>query len=173
MNFTRIALQQGLAAGGLIVIIQLFAYVIGMEVYLNPWVGNSRLIVVFAAMILANLAVKRESNETHTFKVAFYSSMIAATVSSLAAVLFHVMLAEWFDPEFYGKLVDAGMAEMQKSSVAKDAIRGLEGEIEKSLLWWVKPYGQIILWVMGLFVWSILALIIAAFMKHSSNSNKF
>lgn len=173
MNFQRIALQQGLAAGGLIAIIQLIAYVIGFEVYMNPWVGNSGFVVVLAGMILANMAVKREMATGVTFRISFYSSLIAAAVASLAPLLFHVIIAEWINPDFYGKLVRQSLDIIEDSPSSRKAIRGMESEIEEFFLWWFKPMGQLLMWALGLIFWSFVSLLIAVFMKHSPRSDEF
>ena len=60
MNLNSLTVQQGAAAGGLIVLLQLIAYLMGVEMLLGSWLGAGRFILVVVAMVLACVAIRKE-----------------------------------------------------------------------------------------------------------------
>ena len=171
MKLNSLTLQQGAAAGGLIVLLQLVAYLLGVEKLLSPWLGTGRFVLVVVAMAMTCMAIRKEEGSL-TFKIAFYESWVAAALASLIGVLFMMALVT-FDSELATNLLKATKAQLNESmgGFAANMNEEVRQDIEDQTKWMLQPAGQLVGWALGLLLWAIIAAIVGGvFKRPASNS---
>jgi hypothetical protein len=165
MNLNSLTLQQGAAAGGLIVLLQLVAYLMGVEMLLSPWLGAGRFIVVVAAMLMACVAVRKDEGSL-SYGRAVWESWVAGALASLLGVLFMIVMVT-FDSQLASNLLDATMIQMKASlgGFAKSMGGDMMKQVEDQTKWMLQPTGQLLAWAIGLVMWLMIAAIVGAIGK--------
>ncbi|MDE0979415.1 MAG: DUF4199 domain-containing protein [Flavobacteriales bacterium] len=165
MNLNSLTLQQGAAAGGLIVLLQLIAYLIGVEVLLGTWLGAGRFILVVVAMVLACVAIRKEEGSL-TYGRAVGQAWLAGGLASLIGVLFMVIMGV-FDGQLIDHLHEATLVNMEKEmgSFAFAMDDDMKQDVEDQIRWVLEPAGQLFMWAIGMLFWLLVAAIVGAIYK--------
>lgn len=165
MNLPKQAVQQGAAAGAIVVILKMVAYVLGIESLMSGWVGLGQFLLVVVGMALACKATRKEEGDSFPFRRAFWVAFAAAAVATLIALAMDIVLGTWIDPELGAKMVRFTMEKFEASGLL--AIIP-EEELEKTMAdaaWAMEPAGQVFSWSVGLLFWALVALVVGAITK--------
>ena len=165
MNLNSLTLQQGAAAGGLLVLLQLIAYLIGVEMLLGSWLGAGRFILVVVAMVLACVAIRKEEGSL-TYGRAVGQAWLAGGLASLIGVLFMVIMGV-FDGQLIDHLHEAKLVNMEKEmgSFAFAMDDDMKQDVEDQIRWVLEPAGQLFMWAIGMLFWLLVAAIVGAIYK--------
>jgi magnesium-transporting ATPase (P-type) len=165
MKLNSITLQQGIAAGGLIIVLQLTAYLMGVETFMSSWLSTGRFILIVLAMVLTCLAVRKEEGSL-TFKRAVLESWIAGGLASLIGVLFMIVIFT-FDDQLGHTLANLMVAEFDNSlgSFAGSFTDEMRTEMEGQMKWVNQPLGQMVGWAVGLIFWLLASVVLGAIFK--------
>lgn len=162
------AIQQGAAAGVIIVVIKLVAYLYGVEALMSGWVGFGQLILVVAGMFLACSMERNAGDGFLTFGRAFFVALLAASVATLFGVVIDIALSTILDPQLNAKMVEQIMAEMEESVftqlIPKAELEKMPADLES----WMNPFGKFLGWLLEILFWGIGALIVGAIMQRSN-----
>ena len=170
MNLNQNALNQGAAAGALVVVMKLIAYLFGVEAYMSNSVGVGTIVLIIAGMIIACIA-QRKAEESFSFRMAFSTAWQGAVVATGIVLIFEVILFGLVDAELAEKVLDFTMDKMQSDMGAIMGIpEGLLEETKSSILWWSGPMGKVLGWLIGLLFWGVVASIVGAVFKRQSTS---
>ena len=112
MNLNQNALNQGAAAGALVVVMKLIAYLFGVEAYMSNSVGVGTLVLIIAGMSIACIA-QRKIEENFSFKMAFLTAWQGAVVATGIVLIFEVILFGFVNAELAEKVLDFTMDKMQ------------------------------------------------------------
>ena len=104
MNLNQNALNQGAAAGALVVVVKLIAYLIGVEAYMSTSVGLGSMVFVIAGMFIACIATRKVDGHL-SFREAYFSAWLAAGVATLVVLAFEVLLFALVDSEMANKVM--------------------------------------------------------------------
>jgi hypothetical protein len=169
MNLNGIMWQQAAAGGGLIILMQLGAYIWGIDMMLSTWVSVSGFLLVVLAMVLGTVAVRANEEGFISFGRAFYHALASAAVASLMGTGFQMFLTSIVDSDLADKLVDASMDEIEEKmgALASQLPGGLD-EMRNQVIWAMSPSGQMLSWLLGLIFWALVALIVAAILKREN-----
>ena len=170
MKIPTQSLQQGAAAGIILVVVKLVAYLIGIEAMTSGWVGFGQLVLVVAGMFMACAMERKAVEGVFTFGQAFLAALVAAAVTTFLGFGMDVVLGTVIDPDLSSKMMDFTMQELEASGVfamvPEDQVEGMLTDIE----WAMKPAGQAISWALGLLFWGVVSLIVGAIMKRSDKT---
>ena len=72
------SLQQGAAAGVILVVLKLVSYLLGIEAMTSGWVGFGQLVLVVAGMFMACAMERKAVDGAFTFGEAFMAALVAA-----------------------------------------------------------------------------------------------
>ena len=78
MKIPMQSLQQGAAAGVILVVLKLVAYLFGIEAMISGWVGFGQLVLVVACMFMACAMERKAVNGAFTFGEAFVAAFVSA-----------------------------------------------------------------------------------------------
>ena len=170
MKIPMHSLQQGAAAGVILVVLKLVAYLLGIEAMTSGWVGFGQLLLIVAGMFLACTMERKAVVGAFTFGEAFVAALVAAATTTFLGLGMDVVLGSIIDPDLSSKMMEFTMQEFEASGVfqmvPEDQLEGMLADVE----WAMKPAGQALSWVLGLLFWGVIALIVAAIMKRSDPS---
>jgi hypothetical protein len=165
MNLPKLALQQGAAAGVIVVVIKGVAYLMGISALMSQWVGFGQLILVVAGMMLACNLTRKEAGGWLTFGEAFVAALVAAAVTTGIVLVMDIVLGSVIDPELGSKMLRHTMDELESSGIGALIPEEQMEKTMEDMAWALKPGGQVLSWVLGLLWWSLIALIVAAVTK--------
>jgi len=168
MKIPVLAIQQGAAAGMIIVVIKLVAYLYGVEALMSGWVGFGQLVLVVAGMFLACSMERNAGDGFLTFGRSFFVALSAATVATLFGVVIDIVLSSILDPELNAKMIEQIMAEFEDSGFTQLIPKSELDKMPADLEYWMNPFGKLIGWVFGILFWAIGALIVGAIMQRSN-----
>ena len=164
------SLQQGAAAGVILVVLKLVAYLLGIEAMTSGWVGFGQLVLIDAGTFLACTMRRKAVPVALTFGEAFVAALVAAATTTFLGLGMDVVLGSIIDPELSSKMMEFTMQEFEASGVFKmvpeDQVEGMLADVE----WAMKPAGQALSWALGLLFWGVISLIVGAIMKRSDPS---
>ena len=164
------SLQQGAAAGVILVVLKLVAFLLGIEAMTSGWVGFGQLVLVVAGMFMACTMERKATDGAFTFGEAFVAALIAAATTTFLGLGMDVVLGSIIDPELSSKMMEFTMQEFEASGMFKivpeDQMEGMLEDVE----WAMKPAGQALSWALGLLFWGVISLIVGAIMKRSDPS---
>ena len=165
MKINSTTLQQGIAAGGLIICLELTAYLIGVETLMSSRLSTDLFILTVLAMILTCLAVRKDEGSL-TFKRAVLESWIAGGLASLIGVLFMIALFT-FDSQLGENLSNLMISEMENSlgSFASSFTDEMRVEMVEQMRWVNQPLGQLSGWAIGLLFWLLASCVLGAIFK--------
>lgn len=170
MKIPMHSLQQGAAAGVILVVLKLVAYLLGIEAMTSGWVGFGQLLLIVAGMFLACTMERKAVVGAFTFGEAFVAALVAAATTTFLGLGMDVVLGSIIDPDLSSKMMEFTMQEFEASGVfqmvPEDQLEGMLADVE----WAMKPAGQALSWVLGLLFWGVISLIVAAIMKRSDPS---
>ncbi len=170
MKIPMQSVQQGAAAGVILVVLKLVAYLLGIEAMTSGWLGFGQLVLVIAGMFLACTMVRKAVDGAFTFGEAFVTALVAAATTTFLGLGMDVVLGSIIDPELSSKMMEVTMQELDASGVFKmvpeDQVEGMLADME----WAMKPAGQALSWVLGLLFWGLISLVVGAIMKRSDPS---
>lgn len=170
MKIPKQSIQQGAAAGVILVVLKLVAYLVGIEAMTSGWVSFGQLVLVVAGMFMACALERKAFEGAFSFGQAFLVAWIAAVTTTFLGLGMDVMLGSVIDPELSSKMMGHTMQELEESGVFKmvpeDQFEGMLAEIE----WAMKPAGQVLSWALGLLFWGVISLIVGAIMKRSDRT---
>ena len=165
MKIPKQSLQQGAAAGFILVVVKLVAYLLGIDAMTSGWAGFGQLVLVVAGMFMACSMERKASVEHFAFGKAFIAAFAAAAVATFLALAMDVVLYSVIDPSLSGKIMDYTMEEFERSGVLsilpEEQVEGMIEDVEFAM----KPAGQFLSWSLGLLFWGVVALIVGAIMK--------
>jgi hypothetical protein len=165
MNLNQNALNQGAAAGALVVVVKLIAYLIGVEAYMSASVGLGSMVFVIAGMCIACIATRKVDGQL-SFREAYFTAWLAAGVATLVVLAFEVLLFALVDAEMANKVMEFTMDSMKNgSSVIMDLPESVFEETKASILWWSGAQGKALGWLFGLIFWAVIAAIVGAVFK--------
>ena len=150
MNLNGLVWQQAAAGGGLIILLQLGAYIWGIDMMLSTWVSVSGFLLVVLAMVLGTVAVRANEEGFISFGRAFYHALASAAVASLMGTGFQMFLTSIVDSDLADKLADASMDEIEEKmgALASQLPGGLD-EMRNQVIWAMSPSGQMLSWLLG------------------------
>ena len=170
MKIPMQSLQQGAAAGVILVVLKLVAYLLGIEAMTSGWVGFGQLVLIIAGMFLACTMERKSVNGAFTFGEAFVSAFVAAATTTFLGLGMDVVLGSIIDPDLSSKMLEFTMKEFEASGVfsmvPEDQVEGMLSDVE----WAMKPAGQALSWALGLLFWGVISLIVGAIMKRPDPS---
>ena len=171
MNLNQNALNQGGAAGALVVVVKLIAYLIGIKAYMSTPVSLGSLVFIIAGMCIACIATRKTAGHL-TFQDAFRTAWLASAVATGIVLVFEVLLFALIDPEMTTKVVDFTVEGMQNDLSGFIAMSdNIIEETRASMLWWSGAGWKSIGWLIGLAFWGIVSAIVgAAFKRNPSDA---
>jgi hypothetical protein len=168
MNLNQNALNQGAAAGALVVVVKLIAYIIGIDAYMSTPVSLGALVFVIAGMCIACIATRKMDGHL-TFQDAFRTAWLASAVATGVVLVFEVLLFALIDPEMSTKVVDFTVESMQNDLSGFMAMSdSIIEETRASMLWWSGAGGKSIGWLIGLAFWAVVSAIVGAAFKRNA-----
>ena len=170
MKIPMQSLQQGAAAGVILVVLKLVAYLLGIEAMTSGWVGFGQLVLVVAGMFMACATERKAVDGAFTFGEAFMAALVAAATTTFLGLGMDVVLGSIIDPDLSSKMLEFTMKEFEASGVfsmvPEDQVEGMLADVE----WAMKPAGQALSWALGLLFWGLIGLIVGAIMKRPDPS---
>lgn len=165
MKIPKQSLQQGAAAGIILVAVKLVAYLIGIDAMTSGWASFGQLVLVVAGMLMACSMERKTFAGQFSFGKAFVAAFTAAAVATFIALAMDVILYAIIDPGLSEKMMDYTMAEFERSGMMsilpEEQLEGMVEDIQFAM----KPAGQLLSWSLGLLFWGVVALIVGAIMK--------
>ncbi len=161
------ALNNGLIAGGIGVLITLVLYLVDKSLMMNNWIGSIATLVMLYYMYDSTRSYF-QTQEEHTFRGAFQFPFLTGAVATVISVIFAYVLFNFIDPDLNQMMVDKVMGQMEN-------IRDIQGEeVYEKTMEMMKPeqMGMSIrnvligLMVSLIFPVGIFALIFAAILKN-------
>jgi hypothetical protein len=170
MKIPMHALQQGAAAGVILIVLKLVAYLLGIEAMTSPRVVIGSLMLVVVGMFLACSMERQAADGAFTFGEAFVAALVAAATTTFLGLGVDVVLGSIIDPDLSSKMMDFTMQEFEASGVfqmvPEDQVEGMLADLE----WAMKPAGQALSWALGILIWGVISLIVGAIMKRPDPS---
>ena len=167
MKIPMQSLQQGAAAGVILVVLKLVAYLLGIEAMTSGWVGFGQLVLVVAGMFMACVMERKAVDGAFTFGEAFMAALLAAATTTFLGLGMDVVLGSIIDPDLSEKMMAFTMQELEASGVfsmvPEDQVEGMLADVE----WAMKPAGQALSWALGLLFWGVVSLMVGAIMKRA------
>ena len=167
MKIPTQSLQQGAAAGIILVAVKLVAYLLGIEAMTSGWAGVGQIVLVVAGMFMACSMERKSADGGFAFGQAFVAALVAAAVTTFFGLAMDVVLYSVIDPELSAKMMDRTMQELESSGllamVPEDQVEGMLDDVA----WAMKPGGQFLSWALGLLFWGVVSLIVGAIMKRN------
>ena len=167
MNLNQNALNQGGAAGALVVVVKLIAYLMGIKAYMSTPVSLGSLVFIIAGMCIACIATRKTAGHL-TFQDAFRTAWLASAVATGIVLVFEVLLFALIDPEMTTKVVDFTVESINDLSGFMAMSDSIIEETRASMLWWSGAGGKSIGWLIGLAFWGVLSAIVGAVFKRNS-----
>jgi hypothetical protein len=168
MNLNQNALNQGAAAGALVVVVKLIAYIIGVDAYMSTPVSLGAFVFVIAGMCIACIATRKMDGHL-TFQDAFRTAWLASAAATGVVLVFEVLLFALIDPEMSTKVVDFTVESMQNDLSGFMAMSdSIIEETRASMLWWSGAGGKSIGWLIGLAFWAVISAIVGAAFKRNA-----
>jgi hypothetical protein len=168
MKLNQHALNQGAAAGALVVVMKLIAYLLGITAYMSTTVASGSLVFVIAGMCIACIAERKREGGL-TFRDAFRTAWVAAAVSTLLVLVFELLLFGVVDPELAGNIAEITMAKMETDlSGLMELPKELQEETRASIAWWSGGVGKIVGSLFSLLFWGVIAAIVGATLKRDT-----
>lgn len=171
------AIIYGVAAGLVVSVITLLAYLIDKSLLANWWFGILLLPLPVITMVLAGLAIRKEKGSL-PFGEAFLNTFITGIVFSVVSVAFQILMYHVIDPELPAFLQEKAMENtavmMEKFGVPEAQMDQAMEEAAKSIEDTFKLGNQVLSIIWSAIFWGIVALIIAAIIKRNpeqSNSS--
>jgi len=165
MNLPKLALQQGAAAGVIVVVIKGVAYLMGISALMSHWVGFGQLILIVAGMMMACTLTRKEAGGWLTFGEAFVAALLAAGVTTGIVLIMDIVLGSLIDPDLGAKMLRHTMDDLESSGIGALIPEEEMNKAVEDMAWAFKPAGQMLSWALGLIWWALIALIVAAITK--------
>lgn len=159
------SLQQGAAAGIILVVVKLVAYLLGMQAMTSGWAGFGQLVLVVAGMFMACSMERKGLNGEFAFGKAFVAAFVAAAVATFLALAMDVVLYSVIDPGLSEKMMEYTMEEFERSGVLSIVPEEQVESMVEDVQFAMTPAGQFLSWSLGLLFWGVVALIVGAIMK--------
>lgn len=161
------ALKFGLIAGIIPILYTLYAYLIDLTLMVNFFSGIGMWIVMMVIFILSVSKTKKALGGFITFKNAFSTFILSYLVSAVLSGLFSILLFVVIDPEVseqINELTIEKSVEMMERFGTPEAeidrqVEAMEGQNNFNMMGILKSM------LMGILIYSVLGLIIAAIMK--------
>ncbi len=168
MKLNQGAVNQGAAAGALVVVMKLIAYLLGVAAYMSTTVAIGSMVFVIAGMCIACVGERKREGGL-SFKGAFRIAWIAACVSSLLVLVFELILFSLVDPELAGNIAEFTMAKVEADlSGLMELPKELQEETRASVTWWSGAMGKTVGSLFGLLFWGVIAAIVGATLKRDT-----
>ena len=168
------AIIYGVAAGLVVSVITLLAYLTDKSLLANWWFGMIMLPIPVIAMVMAGIAIRKEKGSL-PFGEAFLNTFITGIVFSAVSVIFQILLYHAIDPELPAYLMEKAMentaAMMEKFGVPESQMDIAMEEAAKSIGDAFTVGNQLMSVIWSAIVWGIVALIIAAIIKRNPETN--
>ncbi len=165
MKIPMQSIQQGAAAGVIVVVLKLVAYLLGIEAMTSGWVSFGQLVLVISGMVLACTMERKAHPNSFPFGHAFLTSLSAAAVATLLGLFMDLILGSVIDPDLSSKMMAYTMEELESSGIfsvlSKEQVEAMLADAE----WAMRPAGQALSWSLGLLFWAVISLIVGAIMK--------
>lgn len=160
-------IQQGAAAGIILIVVKLVAYLLGIESMASAWAGFGQIVLVVAGMFMACSMERKSADGGFAFGQAFVAALVAAAVATFFGLVMDVLLYSVIDPELSAKMMERTMQELESSGVfavlPEEQVEGMMDDVA----WAMKPSGQFLSWALGLLFWGVVSLIVGAIMKRN------
>lgn len=164
------AIIYGVAAGLVVSVITLLAYLIDKSLLANWWFGMIMLPIPVVAMVMAGIAIRKEKGSL-PFGEAFLNTFITGVIFSAISVIFQILLYHAIDPELPSFLMEKAMENtasmMEKFGVPESQMDEAMEEAAKSIGDAFKVGNQLLSIFWSAIVWGIVALIVAAIIKRN------
>ena len=161
------ASRYGLIIAGIGISYTLLAYLIDLELLVNPYMGIGLWIVNFILLIVAVSTVKKSFGGFISFKDAFSTFLLTYAASALITALFSILLFSLIDPtaaeRLHELIIESTVNMMEKFGAPEEQIEtqveSLENNQQFSMVNQVRGF------FMGIVIFAVIGLIVAAIMK--------
>ncbi|WP_296703999.1 DUF4199 domain-containing protein [Algoriphagus sp.] len=171
----KAAIQPGLTIGLVSLALTFIAYFIDATLLGSAWFGLVALVVFFALIIYFGRQYRTELGGFMTFGVAFNFSFIAILISGIISLLGQILLFHVIDPSLPGVLGDLAFENslkmMENFGASPDSLP--PGQLEEMRASTSKQFtlsGQLMSFGIGIIIYAIIALILAAILKKRDKS---
>ena len=166
MNSTPLKL--GLIYGGVSILYSAITYLMGVDVMASWWVSILCMLILLTLVIVLPLRHRKQAGGYITFKDAFILILTFCAIGSAMLTIFHILLYN---------VIDAGLAEKIKNIAIEKTISMSESynfpqEKTDELIDKLEllpqsfaPIGLLKSYLLGIIMSSVLALVVAAFIK--------
>ena len=171
MRINHLVWQHGAIAALISIIINLLAYIIGVEMLVGWHIGVAQSLLVIITMIVVSRSIREDEGGIINFSRLFCHIMISVVCILFASLLFNLLLFNVIDPELINLVVDISLErveEMMKSfgvegDLLLETLDGTELEIRKGYTF----MGTFRTLIFAAAFWGLIALVIAAFFKRA------
>ncbi len=171
----KAAIQPGLTIGLVSLALTFIAYFIDATLLGSAWFGLVALVVFFALIIYFGRQYRSELGGFMTFGVAFNFSFIAILISGIISLIGQVLLFHVIDPSLPGVLGDLAFENslkmMENFGASPDSLP--PGQLEEMRASTANQFtlkGQLTSFGIGIVIYAIIALILAAILKKRDKS---
>ncbi|WP_209329039.1 DUF4199 domain-containing protein [Lunatimonas salinarum] len=171
---SQAAFKSGLYLGLTMFILTLLAYFVDYTILVSFWFGIVILALFFGLILFFGFQYRKEAGGYLEYGPAFMFSFVTLLVSGLIGLIGNLILYQVIDPQLPQMLVDAqleNMLNMMDRFGAGDSISGDQlDEIRVGIESNFSISGQVKSFGIGLIVYAIMALILAAILKKRDKS---
>ena len=161
--------RAGLIAAGISVVWTIIAYLVGIDLFTNWWMGIAVFIAVIVYLIIALKGIRTQLGGYISFKDAFLNFLAMAVIQIVISQTIYFLLIYVIDPGFGEAVIDATiektiaiMEGFGTPEVAiEEALTNMEVEMEKQ----TTIMGAIMNMLKGIAFMAVVGLIVAAIIK--------
>lgn len=171
----KAAIQPGLTIGLISLALTFIAYFIDATLLGSAWFGLIALVVFFGLIIYFGRQYRTEIGGFMTFGTAFNFSFIAILISGIIGLIGQILLFHVIDPSLPGVLGDLAFENslkmMENFGASPDSLPpGQLEEMRESTANQFTLKGQLTSFGIGIIIYAIIALILAAILKKRDKS---
>ncbi|MBN3522193.1 DUF4199 domain-containing protein [Algoriphagus lutimaris] len=171
----KAAIQPGLTIGLISLALTFIAYFIDATLLGSAWFGLIALVVFFGLIIYFGRQYRTEIGGFMTFGTAFNFSFIAILISGIISLIGQILLFHVIDPSLPGVLGDLAFENslkmMENFGASPDSLPpGQLEEIRENTTNQFTLKGQLTSFGIGIIIYAIIALILAAILKKRDKS---
>jgi hypothetical protein len=161
--------RAGLIAAGISIAWTIIAYLVGIDLFTNWWMGIIMFIVIITYLIISLKNIKTQLGGYISFKDAFLNFLVMAVINIVISQTIYYLLIHVIDPDFGIAVMDVtiekSIAMMESfgapEAAIEEALANMEVEMEKQST----LFGALMNMLKGIGFMAVVGLIVAAIMK--------
>ena len=161
--------RSGLIAAGISVVWTIIAYLVGIDLFTNWWMGIIIFIVVIVYLIISLKNIRTDVGGYISFKDAFLNFLVMAVIQIAISQTIYFLLIYVIDPGFGEAIIDASIEKvigiMEWLGAPDSAIEEALPEIEIEMAKQTTFIGAVTNTIKGVSFMAVIGLIVAAIIK--------